>query len=648
MSNRIGQQVGNYRLVHLLGSGGFADVYLGQQVYIDSPAAIKMLRTNLSQEDMGSFRAEARTLVRLIHPHIVRLLDFGQDGNIPFLVMDYAPNGTLRNLHPRGQRLPLDTIVNYVNQIASALQYAHDQKVIHRDIKPENMLLGRQNEILLTDFGIAVVFQSTRTQLTQETTGTIAYMAPEQIQAHARPASDQYSLGVVVYEWLSGYRPFSGSFTEIAAKHLMTPPPPLRGQIPDISPEIEQVVFTALAKDPKDRFSSVRAFATALEQSIRAAQAGSKSPAQQQIPPEQTLAATGISTQPPSGMGPKNTFAEAEVAHPTEPAPSINTPSELFSSSAFPTVMNTPVIMPEIVLPQREKAPAPLQPAPPGASREVVGPASIPSTPPIQPHISDQARHEWPAAPPRTPPPSQPQPARRGVSRRAVLAGLAGVVVVAAAGGVTLAIVSHSSPPSTGQTTGATLLAQDNFQRGNQNGWGTAQDGFNWQVDANTVQDFSIVNGVGQIHQVGNGGELTAILGPNFNNADLLVSGSVSNFTNSQLGIVLRWTDDAHYYKAYIDGSNFILLRRQGNLGLALHTLSYPAQATTSYTIRFRVVGNALAAKVWRTGDTEPANWMLRATDNVFHAGRAGLRSNVNTGVTLQITQFTLSKATGL
>src|SRR5215467_10875018 len=168
MDDRVGQQIGNYRLVQLLGSGGFADVYLGKQVFLDSPAAIKILHTNLAQGDIEGFRSEARTLVRLIHPNIIRILDFGLEGSTPFLVMDYAPNGTMRQRYPRGQRLPLAQVVKYVKQVALALQYAHHEKVIHRDIKPENLLLGRQNEILLSDFGIAVVVQSTLTQLTQQ------------------------------------------------------------------------------------------------------------------------------------------------------------------------------------------------------------------------------------------------------------------------------------------------------------------------------------------------------------------------------------------------------------------------------------------------------------------------------------------------
>src|SRR5713226_3265764 len=134
------------------------------------------------------------------------------------------------------------------------------------------MLLGRRNDVLLSDFGIALVAQSSRYQSTKDMAGTIAYMAPEQIEAHPRPASDQYSLGIVVYEWLSGGRPFHGSFTEIAVKHSVTPPPSLCQQLPKLSPEIEQIVFTALAKKPEDRFASVRAFATALEQASQSGQ----------------------------------------------------------------------------------------------------------------------------------------------------------------------------------------------------------------------------------------------------------------------------------------------------------------------------------------------------------------------------------------
>ena len=264
--DHIGQRLGNYQLVRLLGQGGFAEVYLGEHLHLKTQAAVKLLHTRLSSDDIEGFRREAQVIARLIHPHIVRVLDFGVEGNAPYLVMDFAPYGTLRNRHAKGTRVPLYYVTAYVRQVAEALYYAHSRHLIHRDIKPENMLVGRNNEILLSDFGIALASQSSSYQSTQDVAGTIAYMAPEQIQAHPRPASDQYSLGIVVYEWLSGNRPFQGTYTEIAVKHTMVPPPPLRGQIPEIPQAVEDVVMRALQKDPRQRFEDVHAFAIALEQ----------------------------------------------------------------------------------------------------------------------------------------------------------------------------------------------------------------------------------------------------------------------------------------------------------------------------------------------------------------------------------------------
>src|SRR5712691_4226599 len=186
-----------------------------------------MLRATLCGCEMQQFLHEAQTLVLLRHPHIVKVLEFGVENGTPFLVMDYAPNGTLRQRHAKGIPLPLSTIMPYLKEVASALFYAHEQKVIHCDVKPENMLLGHRNEVLLSDFGLAVITQSSYYQ-TQEIMGTIYYTAPEQIQGKPCPASDQYALGIVVYEWLSGAVPFSGSFIEVANQHALAPPPPLR------------------------------------------------------------------------------------------------------------------------------------------------------------------------------------------------------------------------------------------------------------------------------------------------------------------------------------------------------------------------------------------------------------------------------------
>ncbi len=272
MTNREGQQLGNYRLARLLGEGGFAQVYLGEHIHLETQAAVKVLHTQVDSNKMKLFRKEARTIARLEHPHIVRVLEFGIENDSPYLVMTYAPNGTLRQRHPKGEQLPLKVILPYIEQVAEALQYIHDQKLIHRDVKLENLLLDSSNNILLSDFGIASVAHTTVSLTTQGQAGTPHYMAPEQVQGKPLPASDQYALGVVVYEWLCGIRPFQGEMLNIFFQHLHTPPPALRERLSTIPPLVEVIVLKALAKDPKQRFASVKAFANALKQASKAEQ----------------------------------------------------------------------------------------------------------------------------------------------------------------------------------------------------------------------------------------------------------------------------------------------------------------------------------------------------------------------------------------
>jgi serine/threonine protein kinase len=271
--DRINLQLGNYRLQRPLGHGGFADVFLGQHVFLNTEAAIKVLHTQLRDKDLDKFLQEARTIAHLTHPNIIHVLDFGTYEEEPFLVMEYAPHGNLRDHHARGTIVDLQTTVSYVKQIAAGLQYAHNANLVHCDVKPENMLVGQNKQILISDFGISIVTQSTQTQSTlEEVQGTAAYMAPEQINGKPKPASDQYALGIITYEWLCGEKPFNGSFIELCNKHITQLPPPLRSKNPDITAEIEYVVMTALEKDPAKRFSSIRAFANALEQAYHATQ----------------------------------------------------------------------------------------------------------------------------------------------------------------------------------------------------------------------------------------------------------------------------------------------------------------------------------------------------------------------------------------
>src|SRR5947209_1042333 len=345
MADRVGQQLGNYRLVRLLGRGGFAEVYLAENVQLGSAAAVKVLHAQLASEDIEHFRNEARTIARLVHPHIVRVFDFNVQEGVPFLVMDYAPNGTLRQRYPKGTKLPIGTIVPYVRQVADALYYAHEQRVIHRDIKPENMLLGRQQEIVLSDFGIATISQSSRYQNTQDIVGTVAYMAPEQIQGKPRPASDQYALGIAVYEWLTGDRPFHGSSTEVAIQHAVATPQPMHERVP-ISPAVEHVVMTALDKDPNRRFAHVRAFANALEQASTMEQSAPLFQPPMGSSTMPTYAPPTAGTPPPNAQPAMPSNAPTFISAPSGPqytAPSYRTSSstENFPSNA-PTFISTP------------------------------------------------------------------------------------------------------------------------------------------------------------------------------------------------------------------------------------------------------------------------------------------------------------------
>jgi eukaryotic-like serine/threonine-protein kinase len=263
--NLVGRQIGKYRLVKLLASGGFSEVYLGEHFHLKTLAAIKILHTQLGANDLQDFITEARVVARLRHPHIISVLDFDVQDQMPFLVLTYAPNGTLRERYVRGERLSPQTVLSYIKPLAEALDYAHGQQIIHRDVKPENILLGSQGEILLSDFGIAIAMHTTSTGV-QEVLGTISYMSPEQLEGKALPASDQYSLAVVAYEWLCGHCPFQGSITELAGQHMYAVPPPLRQFRDELSPMLEAIVLKALAKDPAQRYDSIYDFAQAFSE----------------------------------------------------------------------------------------------------------------------------------------------------------------------------------------------------------------------------------------------------------------------------------------------------------------------------------------------------------------------------------------------
>ena len=171
MADHSGEQFGNYRLTRLLGLGAFAQVYLGEDARLGNEVAIKVLDTHMAAEKMESFENEARRLTWLRHPNIIKIWDFGVEAGHPFLVIDYAPNGTLRQRHPVGTRLSLEMILPYVKQVADALQYAHGENVVHCDIKPENLLVGPNNEIMLSDFSMTLVAHTSEDEIRQGVAG---------------------------------------------------------------------------------------------------------------------------------------------------------------------------------------------------------------------------------------------------------------------------------------------------------------------------------------------------------------------------------------------------------------------------------------------------------------------------------------------
>jgi serine/threonine protein kinase len=284
-----GEQLGRYRLLRLLGSGGMGEVYLAEDARISQQVAIKIIRTegiaypeSESAKDAARlFEREARAIARLDHPNILPLYAYGEETlhGIPltYLVMPYRKEGTLANwLRQRGSTafLTPEEATPLVQQAAVALQHAHDQQVIHQDIKPTNFLIRLRDDqpsrpdLLLADFGIARLTSATASA-SQSIRGTPTYMAPEQWEGHPVPATDQYALAIMAYELLVGRPPFQGGPGQVMRQHYLTPPPAPSALNPQLSPAIDAVIMRALAKQPEERFSSVAAFAQAFQEATQ-------------------------------------------------------------------------------------------------------------------------------------------------------------------------------------------------------------------------------------------------------------------------------------------------------------------------------------------------------------------------------------------
>ncbi len=275
MDSLLSLQIAQYRLLSLLGQGGMARVYLGQDTRLNRYVAIKVIDKPFRHdpEYLKRFELEAQAVAQLEHPHIVRLYQFGETDDLIFMAMQYikgAPLATVLHSYRQDQELmATEDVLRITGQVAQALDYAHSKGVIHRDVKPSNIMLAPDGQAVLTDFGLAM---SLDRGTLGEIFGTPQYIAPEQVvsSANATATSDQYALGVVLYEMVTGRLPFEDeSIMDLAIKHLQDPPPPPRTIRPEIPEAVEAVMLKALAKEPVNRYPSCVAMSQALERAVK-------------------------------------------------------------------------------------------------------------------------------------------------------------------------------------------------------------------------------------------------------------------------------------------------------------------------------------------------------------------------------------------
>ncbi len=285
-----GQNLGKYRVLEPLGRGGMARVYRAYHPQLDRYVAIKVLRSDLveEQEFLARFKREARSVAALRHPNIVQVFDFDVQDGLYYMVMELLEGDTLAtrlsDYRTRGERMPWGEVIRILLDVLDGLAYAHSEGMIHRDVKPANILLTRRGQAVLTDFGIAQIVGGTRYTVSGALMGTLAYMAPEQgLEGQCDVSSDLYSLGIVFYEMLLGEPPFDAETPlAILMKHVNDPLPLPRQRDPAIPEPMERVVLKALAKRPQDRYQSAEEMAGALRQAVE--EAGLKVPERVSLP----------------------------------------------------------------------------------------------------------------------------------------------------------------------------------------------------------------------------------------------------------------------------------------------------------------------------------------------------------------------------
>lgn len=252
---------GRYKILDMIGGGGMANVYLAHDMILDRDVAVKVLRMDFAEDEefIRRFHREAQSATSLAHPNIVSIYDVGEEDSIYYIVMEYVDGQTLKQYIQQNSPIRIDCALEIMKQLTSAISHAHQNHIIHRDIKPHNILIDRHGNVKITDFGIAMALSATSITQTNSVLGSVHYLSPEQARGGmANRKSDIYSLGIVMFELLTGRLPFSGeSAVSIALKHLQSETPSLKRWNPSIPQSVENIVLKATAKDPFHRYDSV-------------------------------------------------------------------------------------------------------------------------------------------------------------------------------------------------------------------------------------------------------------------------------------------------------------------------------------------------------------------------------------------------------
>jgi hypothetical protein len=331
-----GTKLGAYEVQDFIGQGAMGLVYRAYHAQLERTGAIKVMQAITPDPDtVARFRHEAQAIARLRHPNIVDVYDFGEFQGTPYMIVEYIPGGSLAAKMAHG---PLDqaTALKYLEGIAAGLDYAHGHGVVHRDVKPANVLLTAEDTPVLADFGLAKLLQGTSLKsMTGVTTGTPAYMAPEQVIGHqVGPASDRYSLATIAYEMLTGAIPFDGEgLMELLYAQVHREPPAPSSRHSALNPDVDQVLLRGLAKNPAERWESATAFVDALAAALAAAPAPSVAVAvavaetMVMTPPAlastRPMARTAVMDRPAA----KPVEATVAMAFPSPPAPTMPLPA---------------------------------------------------------------------------------------------------------------------------------------------------------------------------------------------------------------------------------------------------------------------------------------------------------------------------------